>query len=93
MATRKRRTISRSVFNALRKLNPAFKRARSVRVQNLKGGVLKLIPNVGEGFYDATGFHPIRKSWDYDPERAGDEYGTRRKPKAKRRTKSKGRKR
>lgn len=51
------------------------------------------VKNVAAGFYDATGFHPIRSSGDYDPERAGDEYSERRtkarrkKPKAKARWK------
>ena len=30
--------------------------------------------NIQQGFWNATGFHPIRASWDYDPDRAGDEY-------------------
>ncbi|HUD74591.1 MAG TPA: hypothetical protein VMQ76_05915 [Terracidiphilus sp.] len=28
--------------------------------------------NVSEGFYDATGFHPIRSSADYSPAKAGE---------------------
>lgn len=28
--------------------------------------------NIAMGFYDATGFHPIRASEDYDPDRSGD---------------------
>lgn len=32
--------------------------------------------NVEAGYYDATGFHPIRASRDYDADRAGDEYST-----------------
>jgi hypothetical protein len=35
------------------------------------------VKNVAAGFVDATGFHPIRRSPDYDPDRAGDEYGAR----------------
>ena len=31
--------------------------------------------NVEAGFWNATGFHPIRASRDYDADRAGDEYG------------------
>lgn len=31
--------------------------------------------NVEAGFWNATGFHPIRSSRDYDADRAGDEYG------------------
>jgi hypothetical protein len=30
--------------------------------------------NIQQGFWNATGFHPIRASKDYDPDRAGDEY-------------------
>jgi hypothetical protein len=82
MATRKKRTkrkasakkrISASLTRWLRKQNPAMRIANSVRVQRLKGGAIKIIPNVG-GFVDATGFHPIRSSSDYDPDRAGDDY-------------------
>jgi hypothetical protein len=29
--------------------------------------------NVAQGYYDQTGFHPIRSSPDYDPDRAGDD--------------------
>ena len=29
--------------------------------------------NVEAGFWNATGFHPIRASRDYDADRAGDE--------------------
>ena len=60
--------------------------------------------NISQGFYDASGFHPIRSSSDYDPDRAGDEYsdtGRRKKRKPakkakarpKKRTAKKGRKR
>lgn len=31
--------------------------------------------NVEMGFYNATGFHPIRSSHDYDPDLASDDYG------------------
>lgn len=30
------------------------------------------VKNVAAGFYDATGFHPIRASSDYSPKRGGD---------------------
>jgi len=30
--------------------------------------------NVQKGFYNQTGFHPLRSSRDYDPDRAGDDY-------------------
>ena len=35
------------------------------------------VKNIAAGFYDAGGFHPIRSSADYDPDRAGDEYSQR----------------
>jgi hypothetical protein len=38
--------------------------------------------NVAQGYYDGTGFHPIRKSSDYDPDRVGELYQYR--PKKKR---------
>jgi hypothetical protein len=44
------------------------------------------VKNVAQGFYNSTGFHPIRSSWDYDPDRAGDmhsEGAGRRKKRAK----------
>jgi hypothetical protein len=51
------------------------------------------VKNVAAGFYDAAGFHPIRSSPDYDPDRAGDDYSQRRrKPAAKRKKKATGRK-
>lgn len=49
------------------------------------------VKNEAAGFYDSTGFHPIRGSSDYDADRAGDEYSERR-PKAKRKKKATGRK-
>jgi hypothetical protein len=49
------------------------------------------VKNVAAGFYNATGFHPIRSSSDYDPDRAGDDY-SQRKPAAKRKKKPSGRK-
>jgi hypothetical protein len=33
--------------------------------------------NIAGGMMTATGFHPFRSSPDYDPDRAGDEYGAR----------------
>ncbi len=33
--------------------------------------------NVQAGYTDAHGFHPLRGSADYDPDRAGDDYGAR----------------
>lgn len=30
--------------------------------------------NIKMGFYDATGFHPVRKSSDYDPDRVDELY-------------------
>lgn len=51
------------------------------------------VKNVAAGFYDATGFHSVRSSPDYDPDRAGDDYSQRRwHPAAKRKKKPSGRK-
>jgi hypothetical protein len=82
--------ISSALSSFLKKQNPAFKRANAVRVKKSKSGAITFSPvrvlrrrktkngrrvkNVERGFYDATGFHPIRSSRDYDPDRAGDEY-------------------
>jgi len=43
------------------------------------------VKNVAQGFYNATGFHPVRSSWDYDPDRAGDMHseGGRKRKKAR----------
>ena len=71
------RKLNSNVAGALRRLNPAFGRATAVRVRKLKSGSISLTPlrgNVAQGFYNETGFHPIRASKDYDPDRAGDEY-------------------
>lgn len=32
--------------------------------------------NVQAGYYDKTGFHPLRRSKDYDADRAGDDYSS-----------------
>ena len=48
------------------------------------------VRNVEAGFVDATGFHPLRSSRDYDPDRAGDDYGERPKRKVAKRKKAKG---
>jgi hypothetical protein len=34
--------------------------------------LLRRLTNVSEGFYDSTGFHPIRASKDYSKARAGE---------------------
>lgn len=47
------------------------------------------VKNISQGFYDATGFHPIRKSGDYDPDRAGDDYSETGRKRKKRKTKAK----
>jgi hypothetical protein len=53
--------------------------------------------NIAQGFYDATGFHPIRASADYDPDRLFDpEYeptGRSRRRKKKPKAKAKRRRR
>lgn len=95
MATTRKRTISSSALQGLRRLNPAFKRSVGVHVTRNKDGSMILRPvrrNVAQGYYDATGFHPIRASKDYDPDRAGDEYsdtGRKRKAQAKKAKKRK----
>lgn len=82
--------ISAALASFLRKQNPAFKQANAVRVKKSKSGAISFSPvrvlrrrttkggrrvkNVERGFYNATGFHPLRSSKDYDPDRAGDEY-------------------
>lgn len=48
--------------------------------------------NIAQGYYDATGFHPIRSSSDYDPDRAGDDYSDTGSRKRRSRSKAKGRK-
>jgi hypothetical protein len=81
MATKKTRKkpaskrISGALVRWLKKQNPAMRKATSVRVQRLKGGVIKLTPlrrNITEGFYSGGVFHPIRAASDYDPGRAGE---------------------
>ena len=76
--------VSASLTRWLKKQNPAFKRASGIAVRKNKNRSITITPvaigkrgkrrNVAQGFYDQTGFHPIRKSKDYDPDRAGDEY-------------------
>lgn len=59
------------------------------------------VKNIQQGFVDATGFHPIRSSADYDDERTGDNYEPRprkratkkRKPATKKRATKKAAKR
>ena len=57
------------------------------------------VKNIAAGFYNATGFHPIRSSADYDPDRAGDSYSQKTAPRrrkkavAKRKRKPAARKR
>lgn len=46
------------------------------------------VKNIAAGFYNATGFHPIRSSEDYDPDRAGDSYSQKSKPAPRRRKKA-----
>ena len=79
--------ISAALSRFLKKQNPAMKRAQGVRVEKLKGGVLKLIPvrrNISEGFMDSGGtFHPIRGAKDYNRKRAGESASSWSKVKAK----------
>lgn len=97
MATKKRKRV----------LNPLpVGRKFKATIQKLAGGKFKIVvpgrgPKVAnpgrvrnvEGFYDATGFHPIRSASDYDPDRAGDDYSDvkPRKRKAKKATKKRKR--
>ncbi len=48
--------------------------------------------NIERGFYSATGFHPLRSSRDYDPDRAGDDYSQRSAPRKRKAKKSRSRK-
>ena len=49
------------------------------------------IQNIAQGYYDGTGFHPIRASSDYDPDR--DDYSdVKRKRRAKKKVVAKKRK-
>lgn len=71
----------------------------AVPQSSLKKNPARKKRNVEAGFWNATGFHPLRSSFDYDPVRADDEYGDygsgvkskKRKKKAK--SKAKGRRR
>lgn len=45
--------------------------------------------NIAAGFWDDSGFHPIRASYDYSPSRAGETRKPKRKAKAKKRRKAK----
>ena len=71
-----RKRISAALSQFLRKQNPAFKKASAVQVKrNAKTGGVTFTPvrtNISEGWYDATGFHPIRAAKDYDYSRAGE---------------------
>ena len=82
--TKRRRapkSVPTAVINWLKRSNPAFKRARNVRVKKLRGAV-----NIAAGFVDDEGiFHPIRASHDYSAKGAGE--GKRRAPKRKSRSK------
>jgi len=68
--------VSAALTRFLKKQNPAFKRANAVRVKKSKNGTVSFTPvqvvkrqrlngrrrkNVEQGFFDATGFHPIRR--------------------------------
>jgi hypothetical protein len=49
MAKKKKRSSKKRVSAALsgwlKRQNPAFKKSKSIRIQKLKGGAIKLIPN------------------------------------------------
>jgi hypothetical protein len=63
----------RSQHRGYRRLGRAIGRASNPRRRARRR------KNVAEGFYNATGFHPIRASYDYSPGRAGEK---RRGPRA-----------
>ena len=85
-----RKRVSAALSGFLKQQNPAFRHANAIRVKKNKNGSVTMSPvqvlkkkngkkarrvkNVERGFYNATGFHPLRSSKDYDPDRAGDEY-------------------
>lgn len=94
----KKRRSTRSTWTPLPPGAKAVRLRANGVLDVLRTGVRKLAGvrsrrrNVSEGFYDATGFHPIRRSSDYDPEGgprgwSGDyfEGGPRKRKKAKRR--------
>jgi hypothetical protein len=47
------------------------------------------VKNIAQGYYDATGFHPIRSSTDYDPDRLFDDSESGRSPRRKKKAKAK----
>lgn len=59
----------RMLNNPKREINVSFK-AKSKKAA--KSILKRLFPNVQEGFYDSSGFHPIRASSDYDAKRVGE---------------------
>ena len=67
--------------------------ASGVIIDKKRGKVHILNPgkvrNIAQGFYDATGFHPIRASGDYDPDRLFDDSESERSSRKKRKAKKK----
>jgi hypothetical protein len=62
-----------------RKGNPqititAHGKSRKSAIAKGKSFIRKRLKNVEMGFYDAHGFHPIRASRDYDPDRVDELY-------------------
>ena len=90
--------ISAALSRFLKKMNPAKMRGvKMVRVKKLKGGGVTITPvrkksarrrneSISEGYYNETGFHPIRSADDYDPEAVGESraYAARKRRKARR---------
>lgn len=50
------------------------------------------IRNIAQGFFDQYGFHPIRASADYDPDRLSDDTEGSYKRKRRKKTKAKSKK-
>lgn len=82
MATKKSKTASIAILAesaSASALRAAHKLAQSVANKTRKPvaivrnpGKIKTARNIEAGFYNATGFHPIRSSRDYDQDRADD---------------------
>ncbi len=88
-ATKKRKTIKR-VCNPRRKTaGGKITKARAKASRVLRRKTSKKRRNVSEGFYDSSGFHPIRSSSDYDPGIAGETGRASRKTRSKKKVTAK----
>ena len=88
-----RRLGYRAELTTSEKKNPTMPKGKFFKVEaarvNRDGSVTLKVPdsvvkrnpalrrNIAGGMMTTTGFHPFRSSPDYDPDRAGDEYGAR----------------